>query len=131
MAKTKVSTQLNYIGVASDHGGFDLKVKLIATLKDSGYNIVDFGAYKLDKVDDYPDFVAPLAKAVARGDLARGLAICDSGVGACIVANKVAGIRAALITDTFSARQGVEDDNMNIICLGGKCHGIFSCFGTG
>ena len=123
MAKTKVSTQLNYIGVASDHGGFDLKVKLIATLKDSGYNIVDFGAYKLDKVDDYPDFVAPLAKAVARDDLARGLAICDSGVGACIVANKVAGIRAALITDTFSARQGVEDDNMNIICLGGNVTG--------
>ena len=123
MAKTKVSTQLNNIGVASDHGGFDLKVKLIATLKESGYNIVDFGAYKLDKVDDYPDFVAPLAKAVARGDLARGLAICGSGVGACIVANKVAGIRAALITDPFSARQGVEDDNMNIICLGGNVTG--------
>ena len=66
MAKTKVSTQLNYIGVASDHGGFELKVKLIATLKDSGYSIVDFGAYKLDNLDGYPDFVAPLARAVAK-----------------------------------------------------------------
>lgn len=121
--KTKVSTHINYIGVASDHGGFELKVKLIATFKDSGYNIVDFGAYKLDKVDDYPDFVAPLAKAVARGHLARGLAICGSGVGDCIVANKVAGIRAAIITDPYSARQGVEDDKMNIICLGGNVTG--------
>jgi ribose 5-phosphate isomerase B len=123
MIKTKVSTPIKYVGVASDHGGYELKMQLIATLKDAGYSIVDFGAYKLDKVDDYPDFVAPLAKAVARGDLARGLAICGSGVGACVVANKVAGIRAALITDPFSARQGVEDDNMNIICLGGNIIG--------
>jgi len=123
MAKTRVATSIKYVGVASDHGGFELKMQLIESLKDSGYNIVDFGAYKLDKVDDYPDFVTPLARAVARGDLARGLAICGSGVGACIVANKVAGIRAALITDTFSARQGVEDDNMNILCLGGNVTG--------
>src|SRR5664280_999484 len=115
MGKTKVSMPIKFVGVASDHGGFELKVKLIAALKDSGYTIVDFGAYKLDKVDDYPDFVVPLAKALARGDISRGLAICGSGVGACITANKVAGIRAALITDPFSARQGVGDDNMNII----------------
>jgi ribose 5-phosphate isomerase B len=84
---------------------------------------VDFGAYKLDKVDDYPDFVVPLPRAVSRGDIVRELAIGGIGVGACIVANKVAGIRAALITDPFSARQGVEDDNMNIICLGGNVTG--------
>ena len=118
MVKTKVSIPIKFVGVASDHGWFELKVKLIATLKDSVYSMVDFGAYRLDNVDDYPDFVAPLARAVARGDIARGLAICGSGVGACIVTNKVAGIRAALITDPYSARQGVEVDNMNIICLG-------------
>src|ERR1035437_1115390 len=123
MGKTKVSMPIKFVGVASDHGGFELKVKLIAALKDSGYTIVDFGAYKLDKVDDYPDFVVPRAKALARGDISRGLAICGSGVGACITANKVAGIRAALITDPYSARQGVEDDNMNIICLGGNVTG--------
>ena len=117
MVKTKVSTPIKFVGVASDHGGFELKVKLIATLKDSGYSIVDFGAYKLDNVDRYPDFVAPLARVVAIGE-ARGLAICGNGVGTCIVANKMAGIWAALITDSFSARQGVEDDNMNIISLG-------------
>jgi ribose 5-phosphate isomerase B len=123
MGKTKVSMPIKFVGVATDHGGFELKVKLIATLKDFGYTIVDFGAYKLDNVDDCPDFVASLARAVARGDIARGLAICGSGVGACIVANKVVGIRAALITDPYSARQGVEDDNMNIICLGGNVTG--------
>jgi ribose 5-phosphate isomerase B len=123
MVKTNVSMPIKLVGVASDHGGFELKVKLIATLKDSGYSIVDFGAYKLDNVDDYPDFVAPLVRAVTRGDIARGLVICGSGVGACIMANKAAGIRAALITDPCSARQGVEDDNMNIICLGGNVMG--------
>ena len=123
MVNTKLLTPAIRVGVAADHGGFELKMKLITTLKDAGLIIVDFGAYKLDKVDDYPDFVAPLARAVARGDITRGLAICGSGVGACIMANKVAGIRAALITDPFSARQGVEDDNMNIICIGANVIG--------
>ncbi|MGA2408574.1 MAG: RpiB/LacA/LacB family sugar-phosphate isomerase [Bacteroidales bacterium] len=123
MVKTKVSTPVKFVGVAADHGGFELKMQLIAALKDAGYNIVDFGAYKLDKVDDYPDFVAPLARAVARGDINKGVAICGSGIGACITANKVPGIRAALITDPFSAHQGVEDDKMNIICLGGNVTG--------
>ncbi len=73
--------------------------------------------------EDYPDFVAPLARAVARGDVTRGLAICGSGVGACVAANKVPGVRAALITDCFSAHQGVEDDDMNVMCLGGRVTG--------
>ena len=107
------------IGIAADHGGFELKVQLTAALKAAGYEVVDFGALKLVTGDDYPDFVVPLARAVARGKVTRGVAICGSGVGACVVANKVAGVRACLIHETFSAHQGVEDDAMNMICLGG------------
>jgi len=107
------------IGIAADHGGFELKVQLIAALKAAGYEVADFGAHEFVTGDDYPDFVVPLAKAVARGEVTRGLAICGSGVGACVAANKVPGVRAALITDSFSAHQGVEDDDMNVICLGG------------
>jgi ribose 5-phosphate isomerase B len=104
MVNTNLSTPGKRIGIAADHGGFELKVKLIVALKDAGYDLVDFGAKKYDKEDDYPDFVVPLASAVARGEVVRGLAICGSGVGACIAANKVAGACAALITDPFSAR---------------------------
>jgi ribose 5-phosphate isomerase B len=111
------------IGVAADHGGFELKVKLIAALKTAGYKVLDFGANELVKEDDYPDFVVPLARAVMRGEVSRGLAICGSGVGACVAANKIPGVRAALITDSFSAHQGVEDDDMNIMCLGGRVTG--------
>lgn len=111
------------IGVAADHGGFDLKRQVIADLKAFGHEVVDFGAYDLIPGDDYPDFVVPMAKAVARGDVERGVAICGSGVGACIAANKVFGIRAALITEVFSARQSVEDDDMTVICLGARVIG--------
>ena len=111
------------VGIAADHGGFDLKVYMAAAIKAAGYDVVDFGAYELVAGDDYPDFVVPLAKAVARGEAARGLAICGSGVGACVAANKVPGARAALITDPFSAHQGVEDDDMNVMCLGGRVTG--------
>ena len=111
------------IGLAADHGGFELKGRLTAALKDAGYEVADFGAHELDAGDDYPDFVVPLARAVARGEVSRGLAICGSGVGACVAANKVPGVRAALITDSFSAHQGVEDDDMNIMCLGGRVTG--------
>jgi ribose 5-phosphate isomerase B len=111
------------IGVAADHGGFDLKVQLVAALTFAGYMVKDFGAFELKDGDDYPDFVVPLAKAVSAGEITRGLAICGSGVGACIAANKVHGARAALITDSFSAHQGVEDDDMNIMCLGGRITG--------
>ena len=111
------------IGIAADHGGFELKAQLIADLKTAGYDVADFGAHDLVTGDDYPDFVVPLSKAVAKGEVARGLAICGSGVGACVAANKVPGVRAALITDSFSAHQGVEDDDMNVMCLGGGVTG--------
>ena len=111
------------IGISADHGGFHLKRQLIPDLKTMGYELVDFGAHDLTPEDDYPDFVVPMAKAVARGDVERGVAICGSGVGACVVANKIPGIRAALITDVFSAHQGVEDDDMNVICLGARVIG--------
>ena len=111
------------IGIATDHGGFGLKEELLAHLRDAGYEVVDFGAHSLTPSDDYPDFVIPLARAVVAGEVERGVAICGSGVGAAVCANKVPGIRAAIIHDHFSARQGVEDDHMNIICMGGHTVG--------
>jgi ribose 5-phosphate isomerase B len=111
------------IGIAADHGGFELKENLILLLKAAGFKVVDFGAFELALDDDYPDYVVPLAKAVATGKVKKGLAICGSGVGACVAANKVPGVRAALITDVFSAHQGVEDDDLNIMCLGGRVTG--------
>jgi ribose 5-phosphate isomerase B len=111
------------IGIAADHGGFELKENLIPQLKAAGFEVLDFGASELAVGDDYPDYVIPLAKAVAKGKLKKGLAICGSGVGACVAANKVPGVRAALITDVFSAHQGVEDDDLNIMCLGGRVTG--------
>src|SRR5215510_13090027 len=112
------------VGIATDHGGFALKEELMARLNAAGHQVVDFGAYSLNPSDDYPDFVVPLAEAVASGKVDRGLAICGSGVGASVCANKVAGIRAGLIHDHFSARQGVEDDHMNILCMGGRTVGL-------
>jgi ribose 5-phosphate isomerase B len=111
------------VGIATDHGGFGLKEELVAQLRTAGHEVVDFGAYDLNPDDDYPDFVVPLAQAVATGKVERGIAICGSGVGAAVCANKVPGLRAGLIHDHFSARQGVEDDNMNIICMGGRTIG--------
>jgi ribose 5-phosphate isomerase B len=111
------------IGIATDHGGFSLKEELVAHLRETGHEVVDFGAHKLNSNDDYPDFVIPLAKAVASGKVDRGVAVCGSGVGASVCANKIKGIRAALIYDHFSAKQGVEDDHMNILCMGGRTVG--------
>ena len=111
------------IGIATDHGGYGLKEELLTHLRAAGYEVVDFGAHRLNPSDDYPDFVIPLARAVAAGEVERGVAICGSGVGAAVCANKVPGIRAAIIHDHFSARQGVEDDHMNIICMGGRTVG--------
>jgi ribose 5-phosphate isomerase B len=111
------------VGIATDHGGFGLKADMVAQLKAAGHEVVDFGAHKLDQADDYPDFVVPLAQAVASGDVERGVAICGSGVGASVAANKIPGVRAALIHDHFSARQGVEDDHLNILCMGGRTVG--------
>jgi ribose 5-phosphate isomerase B len=111
------------VGVAADHGGFELKEKLIVRLRAAGHEVIDFGDCRLDSDDDYPDFVVPLARAIACGEVDRGVAVCGSGVGACVVANKVPGVRACLIHETFSARQGVEDDDLNVICLGGRVVG--------
>jgi ribose 5-phosphate isomerase B len=108
------------IGTAADHGGFGLKEDLRTKLVAAGHEVIDFGASRLEQGDDYPDFVTPLARAVAFGTVERGVAVCGSGVGASVCANKVPGVRAALINDHFSARQRVEDDHMNIICLGGR-----------
>jgi ribose 5-phosphate isomerase B len=111
------------IGLAADHGGFDLKNQIAEWLQGAGFEIADLGAHAYDAQDDYPDVVHPLAKAVATGKADRGIAVCGSGVGAAIVANKVKGVRAALITETYSARQGVEHDDMNLLCLGGRVIG--------
>src|SRR5499427_1193496 len=111
------------IGIATDHGGFGLKEELVAQLRTAGHEVIDFGAHTLSPGDDYPDFVTPLARAVAEQKVERGVAICGSGVGAAVCANKIAGVRAGLIHDHFSARQGVEDDHMNIICMGGRTVG--------
>ena len=111
------------IGIATDHGGFGLKEELVARIRAAGHELVDFGAHTLTPDDDYPDFVVPLARAVALGQVDRGLAICGSGVGASVCANKVKGVRACLIHDHFSAKQGVEDDHMNILCMGGRTVG--------
>lgn len=111
------------VGIASDHGGYDLKEELAARLRTAGYEVVDFGAHQLTPEDDYPDFVIPLGQAVAAGKLERGVAVCGSGVGATVCANKIKGVRACLIEDHFSAKQGAEDDHLNLICLGGRTEG--------
>ena len=111
------------VGIATDHGGFGLKEELVSQLRGAGHDVIDFGAHELKSNDDYPDYVTPLAKAVAAGEVARGIAICGSGVGASVCANKIPGVRASLIHDHFSARQGVEDDHMNILCMGGRTVG--------
>ena len=111
------------VGIAADHGGFALKGQVLESLRGAGYDTVDFGAHELNLGDDYPDFIIPLARAVAAGKVERGIALCGSGVGASIAANKVGGVRAGLIQDVFSAHQGVEDDDMNVFCLGGKVIG--------
>jgi len=111
------------VGIATDHAGFGLKEELLTHLRASGHDVVDFGAYTLNPTDDYPDFVIPLARAVVAGEVERGVAVCGSGVGAAVCANKMPGIHAAIIHDHFSAVQGVEDDNMNVICMGGRTVG--------
>jgi ribose 5-phosphate isomerase B len=111
------------VGIATDHGGFGLKEDLVARLKAAGHEVMDFGAYSLESDDDYPDFVVPLAQAVIAGKVDRGVAVCGSGVGAAVCANKIKGASAGLIHDHFSAMQGVEDDHMNILCMGGRTVG--------
>jgi ribose 5-phosphate isomerase B len=114
---------LGPIGISADHGGFELKEFLLGKLREDGHQVIDFGDTTSAPDDDYPDFVVPMARAVGAGNLSRGVAICGSGVGASVAANKVAGVRACLIHEHFSAHQGVEDDNLNVICLGGRVVG--------
>ena len=112
------------VGIAADHGGYALKEYLTWMLHQAGADVIDFGNSQPVPDDDYPDFIVPLALAVAQGAVERGVAICGSGVGASVVANKVTGVRACLIQDSFSAHQGVEDDDLNLICLGGLVVGF-------
>jgi ribose 5-phosphate isomerase B len=112
------------VALGADHGGFSLKIELVSWLQNQGYEVLDLGARTFDPADDYPDFSLAVAQAVASGEAQRGVIICGSGVGACIVANKVAGIRAGLCHDAYSARQGVEHDDMNVLCLGARIIGV-------
>src|SRR5271166_6171625 len=111
------------VGLAADHGGFEMKQQL-AKLIMAGHEVVDFGNKVYDANDDYPDFAIPLARAVSRGDVERAVLLCGSGVGASVAANKIVGVRAAVCHDDFSARQGVEDDDLNILCFGGRTTGL-------
>lgn len=121
MLKDKLAgNHTSRIGLAADHAGMEMKDYLSKSLKERGFEIVDFGAKILNTEDDYPDYVIPLAKAIAKGELQKGIAICGSGVGASITGNKIAGVRACLIHESFSAKQGVEDDDMNLLCLGAR-----------
>ena len=118
-----IPQQPKLIGIAANHGGFELKELLTAKLRGTGHTVVDFGDRTEMPSDDYPDFVIPLSRAVESGEVQRGIAICGSGVGAAVAANKVDGVRACLIEESWSAHQGVEDDELNIICLGGLVTG--------
>ena len=112
------------VAVGADHAGFELKGEIVRWLESEGHQVDDIGAHELDPDDDYPDFAVAVAGSVLTGDSERGIVICGSGVGACITANKVKGIRACLCHDTYSARQGVEHDDMNVVCIGGRVIGI-------
>jgi ribose 5-phosphate isomerase B len=112
------------IGIASDHAGYDLKNTLAELVRSGGYEVTDLGAHEYCATDDYPDFAAALGRAVAAGEVERGVLVCGSGVGASIAANKIRGVRAGLCHDTYSARQGVEHDDMNVLVLGARVIGI-------
>ena len=112
------------VAIGADHAGFELKGEIVSWLESEGHQVNDTGAHKYDPDDDYPDFAVAVANSLCSGDSERGIVICGSGVGASITANKVKGIRACLCHDTYSARQGVEHDNMNVVCIGGRIIGI-------
>ncbi len=111
------------IAIGADHGGFELKQTLVRQLAAAGHELADVGAYVFDAADDYPDFAGAVAEKVRSGEAQRGIVVCGSGVGACVATNKRKGVRACLCHDTYSARQGVEHDNMNVLCLGGRIIG--------
>ncbi|MEO1236924.1 MAG: ribose 5-phosphate isomerase B [Planctomycetota bacterium] len=111
------------IAIACDHGGFPLKQALIDVIESMGYEVKDLGAYELDPQDDYPDFAQAIGQAIQEGRAEKGVLLCGSGVGACIAANKMNGIRASVCHDVYSAHQGVEHDAMNVLCLGSRIIG--------
>ena len=111
------------ISVAADHNGYELKNEISEILKREGHDVIDIGPHSLDPLDDYPDFAKPLAKSVSSGETDRGIMVCGSGVGASVAANKVKGVRAAVCHDIYSAHQGVEHDDMNVLCLGSRIVG--------
>jgi len=108
------------IVVGADHGGFHLKQELVKWLKDEGHIIEDIGAHEYDQYDDYPDFAIRAAHEIKNGNVSRGIVICGSGVGASIASNKIKGIRASVCHDSYSAAQGVEHDDMNVLCIGAR-----------
>ena len=112
------------IAFAADHGGSELRDELIRRLADTGHELIDLGGDGSDPADDYPDFALRLAEAVRGGAADRGILICGSGIGASVAANKVRGVRAAIAHDTYSAHQGVEHDDLNVLCLGGRVIGV-------
>lgn len=115
---------MELIGIAADHGGFELKEILKPLLTEAGFQVKDYGAESYNAEDDYPDLISRLAVGIELGEIKKGLAVCGSGVGASVVANKFKNVRAALITETYSAHQGVEHDDMNVLCLGGRVVGL-------
>ena len=111
------------VAVGADHAGFSLKQDLVAYLKELGHEVQDVGAHRPDPNDDYPDYAQAVAEAIVNGQTERGVLICGSGVGASVAANKIPGIRAGLCHDTYSAHQGVEHDDMNVLVLGARVVG--------
>ena len=119
----KLSGVILRIVIGADHAGYDLKIPLIEFIKSLSHEVVDVGAFDLDPTDDYPDYARNVAELVSDKNI-KGIIVCGSGVGACVVANKFRGIRASVCHDTYSARQGVEHDDMNILCLGQRSVGL-------
>ncbi len=112
------------VALAADHGGFPLKAKLLPWIRARGHEVLDMGAFALEPDDDYPDFAEAAGQAMVSGRVERAILVCGSGVGASIAANKIPGIRASLCHETYSARQGVEHDDMNVLCLGAWVIGV-------
>ena len=112
------------VAISADHAGFEMKGQIVRWLESEGHQVKDLGAHVMDPNDDYPDFAAAVANSLCSGEAEKGVIICGSGVGACITANKVKGIRACLCHETYTARQGVEHDDMNVVCIGGRVIGI-------
>lgn len=110
--------------IASDHAGFPLKEEVRAYLTRAGHEVLDLGAYKIEPLDDYPDYAERVGEAIRAGEAPRGILICGSGVGVCVAANKIPGIRAGMCHDTYSAHQGVEHDDMNVLVLGSRIIGF-------